>query len=74
MTLQWTWRALAMTFGVAMMSALYLELSSRAAWQPELERVRPGAEARMSYDAFRESRAALEGPEATYPETPRPRG
>jgi hypothetical protein len=54
---QWTWRAVTMTFGVAMMSALYLELSSRASWQPELERVRPGADARLTYAARRANRA-----------------
>ncbi len=43
----WTWRAIAATSGVALAAAIYLELSSRAPWQPELERVRPGADARV---------------------------
>jgi hypothetical protein len=72
MVAQWTWRALTMTFGVAMMSALYLELSSRASWQPELERVRPGADDRMAYDAVRLARDR-DTRDVTFPETSRPR-
>jgi hypothetical protein len=39
----WGWNALTHTFGIALAAAMYLELSARAPWQPELERVRVGS-------------------------------
>ena len=60
LVIQWSWRALTMTFGVAMMAALYHELSCRAPWQPELERIRPGADARLAHEMRRAKEAASE--------------
>lgn len=54
----WIWRGIAATFGAAVAAATYLELSSRAPWQPELERVRPGADARVDAVMRAAARAA----------------
>lgn len=62
LALLWIWRALTMTFGVAMMAALYHELSCRAPWQPELERLRPGADARIAETMRRAKDAATPEP------------
>ena len=37
----WGWNALTHTFGIALAAAMYLELSARAPWQPEVARVKP---------------------------------